>query len=151
MLCIMLILIVWLVKRATSSLTASATKCILLPVSAFSILSTEVHVVMKYTEQTRLQLAWWTYAWLFRLGKVSVFWQMLFWRFQVRSPTFFQKCRDQHWYIAQLEAAQTSYIQQINNLKEVSGIFIAVKSAFIDHQWTGLGYKVHVGWFCVLG
>ncbi|XP_036123517.1 E3 ubiquitin-protein ligase TRIM37 isoform X4 [Molossus molossus] len=39
-------------------------------------------------------------------------------RFQVRSPTFFQKCRDQHWYISQLEAAQTSYIQQINNLKE---------------------------------
>ncbi|KAK2111315.1 Tripartite motif containing 37 [Saguinus oedipus] len=38
--------------------------------------------------------------------------------FQVRSPTFFQKCRDQHWYITQLEAAQTSYIQQINNLKE---------------------------------
>ncbi|XP_074869587.1 E3 ubiquitin-protein ligase TRIM37 isoform X2 [Carettochelys insculpta] len=39
-------------------------------------------------------------------------------RFQVRSPTFFQKCRDQHWYITQLENAQTSYIQQINNLKE---------------------------------
>ncbi|XP_045381598.1 E3 ubiquitin-protein ligase TRIM37 isoform X1 [Lemur catta] len=39
-------------------------------------------------------------------------------RFQVRSPTFFQKCRDQHWYISQLETAQTSYIQQINNLKE---------------------------------
>uniref|UniRef100_G1SHB0 E3 ubiquitin-protein ligase TRIM37 n=2 Tax=Oryctolagus cuniculus TaxID=9986 RepID=G1SHB0_RABIT len=39
-------------------------------------------------------------------------------RFQVRSPTFFQKCRDQHWYITQLEGAQTSYIQQINNLKE---------------------------------
>lgn len=76
---------------------------------------------------------------------------MLFWRFQVRSPTFFQKCRDQHWYIAQLEAAQTSYIQQINNLKEVSGMYIAVKSAFIDRQWTGLGYKVHIGWFCLLG
>uniref|UniRef100_A0A8C4Y9H8 Tripartite motif containing 37 n=1 Tax=Gopherus evgoodei TaxID=1825980 RepID=A0A8C4Y9H8_9SAUR len=41
-------------------------------------------------------------------------------RFQVRSPTFFQKCRDQQWYITQLEAAQTSYIQQINNLKEVT-------------------------------
>ncbi|KAM9320069.1 E3 ubiquitin-protein ligase TRIM37 [Gastrophryne carolinensis] len=39
-------------------------------------------------------------------------------RFQVRSPTFFQKSRDQHWYITQLEAAQTSYVQQINNLKE---------------------------------
>lgn len=40
-------------------------------------------------------------------------------RYQVRSPTFFQKCRDQCWYISQLESAQTSYIQQINNLKEV--------------------------------
>ncbi|XP_015279659.1 PREDICTED: E3 ubiquitin-protein ligase TRIM37 isoform X2 [Gekko japonicus] len=39
-------------------------------------------------------------------------------RFQVRSPTFFQKCRDQHWYISQLEAAQSSNVQQINNLKE---------------------------------
>ncbi|XP_069082501.1 E3 ubiquitin-protein ligase TRIM37 isoform X1 [Pleurodeles waltl] len=39
-------------------------------------------------------------------------------RFQVRSPTFFQKCRDQHWYISQLETAQTTYIQQITNLKE---------------------------------
>ncbi|XP_054857585.1 E3 ubiquitin-protein ligase TRIM37 [Eublepharis macularius] len=39
-------------------------------------------------------------------------------RFQVRSPTFFQKCRDQHWYISQLEAAQASNVQQINNLKE---------------------------------
>ncbi|XP_078535979.1 E3 ubiquitin-protein ligase TRIM37 isoform X2 [Lissotriton helveticus] len=39
-------------------------------------------------------------------------------RFQVRSPTFFQKCRDQHWYISQLETAQATYIQQITNLKE---------------------------------
>ncbi|XP_041749887.2 E3 ubiquitin-protein ligase TRIM37 isoform X2 [Coregonus clupeaformis] len=39
-------------------------------------------------------------------------------RYQVRSPTFFQKCRDQYWYISQLESAQSSYIQQINNLKE---------------------------------
>uniref|UniRef100_A0AAY4ELP4 Tripartite motif containing 37 n=1 Tax=Denticeps clupeoides TaxID=299321 RepID=A0AAY4ELP4_9TELE len=39
-------------------------------------------------------------------------------RYQVRSPTFFQKCRDQCWYISQLESAQSSYVQQINNLKE---------------------------------
>lgn len=45
---------------------------------------------------------------------------LTFCRYQVRSPTFFQKCRDQYWYISQLEAAQSSYIQQINNLKEVS-------------------------------
>ncbi|XP_019941602.1 E3 ubiquitin-protein ligase TRIM37 isoform X3 [Paralichthys olivaceus] len=38
--------------------------------------------------------------------------------YQVRSPTFFQKCRDQYWYISQLESAQNGYIQQINNLKE---------------------------------
>uniref|UniRef100_A0A4W6DJY2 Tripartite motif containing 37 n=1 Tax=Lates calcarifer TaxID=8187 RepID=A0A4W6DJY2_LATCA len=38
--------------------------------------------------------------------------------YQVRSPTFFQKCRDQYWYISQLESAQSGYIQQINNLKE---------------------------------
>lgn len=64
--------------------------------------------------------------------------QMFLWRFQVRSPTFFQKCRDQHWYIAQLEAAQTSYIQQINNLKEVSVMYIYVKSLFTDQWLPGL-------------
>ncbi|XP_063059670.1 E3 ubiquitin-protein ligase TRIM37 isoform X3 [Engraulis encrasicolus] len=39
-------------------------------------------------------------------------------RYQVRSPTFFQKCRDQSWYIGQLEAAQSSYLQQIHHLQE---------------------------------
>lgn len=44
--------------------------------------------------------------------------------YQVRSPTFFQKCRDQYWYISQLESAQSGYIQQINNLKEVPCVFV---------------------------
>uniref|UniRef100_A0A4W3K4G6 Tripartite motif containing 37 n=1 Tax=Callorhinchus milii TaxID=7868 RepID=A0A4W3K4G6_CALMI len=39
-------------------------------------------------------------------------------RYQVRSPTFFQKCRDQNWYISQLELAQAGYIQQVKNLKK---------------------------------
>ncbi|XP_031427447.1 E3 ubiquitin-protein ligase TRIM37 isoform X2 [Clupea harengus] len=39
-------------------------------------------------------------------------------RYQVRSPTFFQKCRDQSWYINQLESAQSSYVQQIHHLQE---------------------------------
>ncbi|KAL3856760.1 hypothetical protein ACJMK2_011480 [Sinanodonta woodiana] len=39
-------------------------------------------------------------------------------RFQVRPPTFYQKCRDQQWYIHQLEAAQSQYIAQVNDLKE---------------------------------
>ena len=38
--------------------------------------------------------------------------------FQVRPPTFYQKTRDQQWYINQLEAAQTRYIAQISDLKE---------------------------------
>ena len=46
--------------------------------------------------------------------------------YQVRSPTFFQKCRDQYWYISQLESAQSGYIQQINNLKEVLCVSVCV-------------------------
>lgn len=38
--------------------------------------------------------------------------------FQVRSPTFYQKCRDQMWCINQLQTAQAQYIAQINDLKE---------------------------------
>lgn len=48
---------------------------------------------------------------------------IFFFSYQVRSPTFFQKCRDQYWYISQLESAQSGYIQQINNLKEVQCVF----------------------------
>lgn len=39
-------------------------------------------------------------------------------RFQVRPPTFYQKSRDQQWYITQLEAAQMQYVSQVNDLKE---------------------------------
>ncbi|XP_014868148.1 PREDICTED: E3 ubiquitin-protein ligase TRIM37 [Poecilia mexicana] len=48
----------------------------------------------------------------------SIIYFLLLCSYQVRSPTFFQKCRDQYWYISQLESAQSGYIQQINNLKE---------------------------------
>lgn len=40
-------------------------------------------------------------------------------RFQVRPPTFYQRCRDQQWYINQLQTVQNQYISQINELKEV--------------------------------
>ncbi|CAK1552564.1 unnamed protein product [Leptosia nina] len=39
-------------------------------------------------------------------------------RFQVRPPTFYQRCRDQQWYINQLISMQNQYILQINDLKE---------------------------------
>ncbi|CAG0880905.1 unnamed protein product [Darwinula stevensoni] len=38
--------------------------------------------------------------------------------FQVRPPTFFQKCRDQQWYINQLQSVQAQYLTQIKELKE---------------------------------
>ncbi|GFS28015.1 E3 ubiquitin-protein ligase TRIM37-like [Elysia marginata] len=36
-------------------------------------------------------------------------------QFQVRPPTFYQKCRDQQWYINQLESAQNQASQQNND------------------------------------
>ncbi|XP_029303576.1 LOW QUALITY PROTEIN: E3 ubiquitin-protein ligase TRIM37-like [Cottoperca gobio] len=66
----------------------------------------------------------WGYNRFFRLdllaseGYLNMQTDTLVLRYQVRSPTFFQKCRDQYWYISQMESAQSGYIQQINNLKE---------------------------------
>ena len=39
-------------------------------------------------------------------------------RFQVRPPSFFQQCRDQQWYIQQLQTLQGGYASQIADLKE---------------------------------
>ncbi|XP_052737802.1 uncharacterized protein LOC112048434 isoform X2 [Bicyclus anynana] len=39
-------------------------------------------------------------------------------RFQVRPPTFYQRCRDQQWYISQLITMQNQHVLQINDLKE---------------------------------
>ncbi|GAB6030286.1 hypothetical protein CHUAL_005961 [Chamberlinius hualienensis] len=39
-------------------------------------------------------------------------------RFQVRPPTFYQKCRDQQWYINQLITQQNQHENQITELKE---------------------------------
>ena len=39
-------------------------------------------------------------------------------RFQVRASTFFQKCRDQQWYINQLLHKQSQNLSQIRELKD---------------------------------
>ena len=39
-------------------------------------------------------------------------------KFHVRAPTFFQQCRDQQWYIHQLQALQAGYSAQIADIKE---------------------------------
>ena len=38
-------------------------------------------------------------------------------KFQVRPPTFYQKCRDQEWYITQLQGLTAQYSAQIAELK----------------------------------
>ena len=38
-------------------------------------------------------------------------------KFQVRPPTFYQKCRDQQWYIHQLQTLTSQYTAQIAELK----------------------------------
>lgn len=66
----------------------------------------------------------WGYNRFFRLdllateGYLNTEQDTLILRFQVRPPTFYQKCRDQQWYINQLESAQTNYIAQVNDLKD---------------------------------
>ncbi|KAK0091622.1 hypothetical protein PV326_002949 [Microctonus aethiopoides] len=43
----------------------------------------------------------------------------------VRPPTFYQRCRDQQWYINQLLTVQSHYATQINELKERLAIEIS--------------------------
>lgn len=67
----------------------------------------------------------WGYNRFFRLdllaseGYLDTDTDTLILRFQVRPPTFYQKCRDQQWYINQLESTHTQLINQITDLKEV--------------------------------
>ncbi|KAG5885479.1 hypothetical protein JTB14_005070 [Gonioctena quinquepunctata] len=66
----------------------------------------------------------WGYNRFFRLdllaseGYHNVTLDTLVLRFQVRAPTFYQRCRDQQWYINQLQTVQHQYISQINESKE---------------------------------
>lgn len=66
----------------------------------------------------------WGYNRFFRLdllaseGYLNTEHDTLVLRFQVRSPTFFQKCRDQQWYIQHLESAQQNFVMQVNELRE---------------------------------
>lgn len=68
----------------------------------------------------------WGYNRFFRLdllaseGYLNVALDTLVLRFQVRAPTFYQRCRDQQWYINQLQTVQNQYISQINESKEVN-------------------------------
>ncbi|KAJ8687343.1 hypothetical protein QAD02_023137 [Eretmocerus hayati] len=73
----------------------------------------------------------WGYNRFFRLdllateGYLNTELDTLILRFQVRPPTFYQRCRDQQWYISQLVTIQNQYAAQINELKERLTIEIA--------------------------
>lgn len=74
----------------------------------------------------------WGYNRFFRLdllaseGYLDTDTDTLILRFQVRPPTFYQKCRDQQWYINQLESTHTQLINQITDLKEVLKDILAI-------------------------
>lgn len=73
----------------------------------------------------------WGYNRFFRLdllateGYLNTELDTLILRFQVRPPTFYQRCRDQQWYISQLLTVQNQYATQINELKERLAIEIS--------------------------
>ncbi|KAK2583315.1 hypothetical protein KPH14_009317 [Odynerus spinipes] len=73
----------------------------------------------------------WGYNRFFRLdllateGYLNTELDTLILRFQVRPPTFYQRCRDQQWYISQLVTIQNQYMTQINELKERLAIEIS--------------------------
>ena len=56
----------------------------------------------------------------FKYSAFVIFTEFCVSRFQVRPPTFYQRCRDQQWYISQLVTVQNQYATQINELKEVN-------------------------------
>lgn len=73
----------------------------------------------------------WGYNRFFRLdllateGYLNTDRDTLILRFQVRSPTFYQKCRDQQWYIQHLESTQQNFVSQVNELRERLAIEIS--------------------------
>ncbi|KAH9639084.1 hypothetical protein HF086_009053 [Spodoptera exigua] len=57
--------------------------------------------------------------------------------FQVRPPTFYQRCRDQQWYINQLITMQNQHILQINDLKERLSLEMSRNSIAATRAQTG--------------
>ncbi|CAG9863911.1 unnamed protein product [Phyllotreta striolata] len=76
----------------------------------------------------------WGYNRFFRLdllateGYLNLLNDTLMLKFQVRAPTFYQKCRDQQWYINQLHAAQLQYAQ-IRDNTEITLVSKAIENA----------------------
>nr|CAD7258612.1 unnamed protein product [Timema shepardi] len=76
----------------------------------------------------------WGYNRFFRLdllaseGYLNTLNDTLILRFQVRPPTFFQRCRDQQWHIGQMVTVQNQYVTQLNELKERLAIEITRNS-----------------------
>ncbi|VDD82417.1 unnamed protein product [Mesocestoides corti] len=66
----------------------------------------------------------WGYNRFFRLdllaseGYLSAVNDTLFLKFHVRAPTYYQKCRDQQWYISQLEAHEGHFLAQMADYKD---------------------------------
>lgn len=85
----------------------------------------------------------------FYLGYLNSETDTLILRFQVRPLTYFQLCRDQQWYIHQLQTLQAGYISQIGELKDKVAVHRGVgqlsKSSQNRRSTSALTHAVGVG------
>lgn len=51
---------------------------------------------------------------------------MFIYRFSVRPPTYYQKCREQQWYLSKVELESSIILQQFEELKQVNYIHIVI-------------------------
>lgn len=85
----------------------------------------------------------WGYNRFFRLdllateGYLNTELDTLILRFQVRRPTFYQRCRDQQWYISQLITVQNQFSAKINELKERLAIEISRNAIAVTRAASG--------------
>ena len=94
----------------------------------------------------------WGYNRFFRLdllaseGYLNTETDTLILRFHVRAPTFFQQCRDQQWYIHQLQALQAGYSAQIADIKEQLANQLSKSSSSSQHRSHGVVRNVSLGY-----
>ena len=104
-----------------------------------NVVNTNKNVVREFASDFEVGECW-GYNRFFRLdllaseGYLNTETDTLILRFHVRAPTFFQQCRDQQWYIHQLQALQAGYSAQIADIKEQLASQLSKSSSSQHHN-----------------
>ena len=104
-----------------------------------NVVNTNKNVVREFASDFEVGECW-GYNRFFRLdllateGYLNTETDTLILRFHVRAPTFFQQCRDQQWYIHQLQALQAGYSAQIADVKEQLASQLSKSSSSQHHN-----------------